>query len=382
MDRIRCGNLCDHSYNSNGPGSLLEEITMIKSVLCLFLFTAPVLACSAFLLSGNDRHIAAKNYDWNLEDGRIIVNAQGLCKSSFGTKLPLTWCSKYGNVTFNQYGMEFPCGGINEKGLVVEALWLAETNYPVNDDGKPEIDNMQWIQYQLDNSADIQDVITNDKDLAIHPIAPTAIHYFVADKSGKSLIFESVNGAMHHYLPDANNPAMLTNTPYDKSVGSLKKCKVFGGTLETPEGQGSLSRFIQMAVLVKKGVKKDPVDQSFTILSTVRMSGFTKWSIVYDLDSSIIYFRTASRHAIRKIDMNRIDFSCSPVRSGVDIKLAKSGDITGSFEKYDIAANEKLISVTFNKTDFIKSQEHYLVQALEKYLGSITCGNSSDQSNP
>ena len=34
------------------------------------------------------------------------------------------WQSKYASVTFNQYGVELPTGGINEKGLVVEIMGL------------------------------------------------------------------------------------------------------------------------------------------------------------------------------------------------------------------------------------------------------------------
>jgi choloylglycine hydrolase len=30
----------------------------------------------------------------------------------------ISWISKYGSITFNQYGREFPTGGMNEKGLV------------------------------------------------------------------------------------------------------------------------------------------------------------------------------------------------------------------------------------------------------------------------
>jgi penicillin V acylase-like amidase (Ntn superfamily) len=335
-----------------------------------------ILACSAFVLSGDNRHIVGKNYDWNIEDGRIISNGRDLLKSSFGTQKPIKWISKFGSVTFNQYGMEFPCGGMNEKGLVVEALWLEETSYPQNEEGKDEIDNMQWIQYQLDCSATIEDVVANDKNLAIHPIAPTAVHYFVADKSGKSLVVESVNGVMHHYFPDAENPALLTNDPYDKSIRLLKKCKVFGGNLEQPAGQGSISRFIQMAVLIKGGIEANPITQSLAILSKVRITGLTKWSIVYDQDSSAVYFRTASRHTIRQISLTRLNFSCLPTRKAVDVKLNKTGDLSGYFAEYDLAANAKLIAFSFNRTDFLRGQEHYLVLALQKYLGSISCAKA------
>ena len=35
---------------------------------------------------------------------------------------PASWVSKYGSVTFNQYGRELPTGGMNEAGLVVETI--------------------------------------------------------------------------------------------------------------------------------------------------------------------------------------------------------------------------------------------------------------------
>jgi choloylglycine hydrolase len=350
---------------------------MIKSVPFVLLLFAPILACSAFLLSGNGRHIVGKNYDWNIEDGRVIVNGKGLVKTSFGTDKPAKWCSKYGSLTFNQYGMEFPSSGINEKGLVIEALWLDKTAYPPNSEGRKEIDNMQWIQYQLDNSANVNEVIENDKELAFHPITPTAVHYFIADRSGESLIFESVQGIMHHYLADTSNPAILTNDPYDKSIRLMRKCKVFGGTLKEPEGHGSVSRFIQMAVLLNGGIKPKPIEQSFEILAKVRMPTITKWSIVYDLDSSIVYYKTVSRPRIKKIEISKLDFACSPSRKALDIRFNKA-NTTSYFGKYDIADNTKLISNTFNRVDFIKIRGPHLVQEVEEYLRTISCNQTTE----
>ena len=62
----------------------------------------------------------------------------------------ISWVSQYGSITFNQYGKEFPTGGMNEKGLVVELMWLDGTIYPQPDE-RPAIGVLQWIQYQLDN---------------------------------------------------------------------------------------------------------------------------------------------------------------------------------------------------------------------------------------
>ena len=69
---------------------------------------------------------------------------------------PFTWTSRFGSLTFNQYGREFPSGGINEKGLVVELMWLDDTRYPAPD-GRGELPTLQWIQYQLDTAANVDD---------------------------------------------------------------------------------------------------------------------------------------------------------------------------------------------------------------------------------
>ena len=69
---------------------------------------------------------------------------------------PASWVSRYGSVTFNQYGREFPNGGMNEAGLVVELMWLDDTTYPATD-GRPALDCLEWIQYQLDTAATLSD---------------------------------------------------------------------------------------------------------------------------------------------------------------------------------------------------------------------------------
>src|SRR4029078_10550574 len=94
------------------------------------------------------------------------------------------WRSRYGSITFNQYGKEFPTGGMNEKGLVVELMWLDETKYP-SADKRPAIGVLQWIQYQLDNSTTIDEVIATDKKLRISATGTTPLHYLVADAYGK-----------------------------------------------------------------------------------------------------------------------------------------------------------------------------------------------------
>jgi penicillin V acylase-like amidase (Ntn superfamily) len=58
-----------------------------------------------------------------LDDGQVFVNKWGVKKTTFCSKNhksnnPVTWISKYGSITFTQYGCEFATSGINEAGLV------------------------------------------------------------------------------------------------------------------------------------------------------------------------------------------------------------------------------------------------------------------------
>ena len=95
---------------------------------------------------------------------------------------PLSWISKYGSITFNQWGREFPSGGINDKGLVVVQTMYISTKYP-DPDIRPSISELQWIQFQLDNFSTVQEVIYNDKFLRITNNS-IPLHYIICDKTG------------------------------------------------------------------------------------------------------------------------------------------------------------------------------------------------------
>ena len=344
-------------------------------VVLLFSLGTVCTACTAFLIDNGDRHIVGKNYDWNVENGRVLANKKGVAKTAFGVQNPVSWDSKYGSVTFNQYGQEFPIGGINERGLVIEALWLDETAFPPSVPELPEIDNMQWIQFQLDVSADVNEVVKNSRSVQIRPVSAAAVHYFIADRSGQSLIVEAVGGVLHHYLPDSVNPAVVTNDPYDRSVRLLRKCIAFGGTLEIPRGQGSVSRFIRAAVKVKNENKArgDAVAASFRILNDVKMRSLTKWTITYDLDSLIVRFRSHSASGIKSIRLDRLNFNCREPVLFVNIGLNGKGDITDRFSDFGATENHDLLQKSVSKTRFLKHSGKQLIELLTEYPKTLTC---------
>ena len=106
--------------------------------------------CTTFFLNKNGQLIFGRNYDWVTETGMVNTNLRGVQKTSLSKEKTIQWISKYGSITFNQYGKEFPTGGMNEKGLVVELMWLDESKFP-SPDARLALNVLQWIQYDLDN---------------------------------------------------------------------------------------------------------------------------------------------------------------------------------------------------------------------------------------
>ena len=338
-------------------------------------FCSAVYPCSTFMLRNDSSVFVGKNYDWDVESGSIIINKRNVGKTAFKVDNPVSWTSRYGSITFNQYGQDFPIGGMNEKGLVIEALWLNETTYPEPNDTLRCIDNMQWIQFHLDNSADIEEIIKNDAGLQITPTSSAAVHCFAADASGKALVFESVNGIVHHYRPDAVNPPMLTNDPYDKSIRMLQQCKLFGGNLEVPRGKGSVTRFITLGIALQQfpEVKTEPVHYAFSVLKDVSLGGYTKWSIVYDVSRLTVYYKSRSNKKVRYVQLSRFNLNCDDNVGSLPVINNLSDNITASFKDFTIKHNSAMVQEAFRNTPFLQGMSEEMIREIYTYPTEHRC---------
>jgi len=208
--------------------------------------------------------VFGKNYDWMTGTGSINTNLRGLQKSS----LPLDsgpilkWTSKYGSVTFNQFGKEFPNGGMNETGLVIELMWLSESEYPLKDN-RPGFNVLQWIQYQLDNFSSVDEVLATDKKVRIVSTG-TPQHYLVADSKGNVATIEVLNGKMVVHKGGHLPYPVLANSTYEASAKAYKNKE---------SKDNSLNRFANACTMVQQyqqtTIKKPLVDYSFDILNKV-----------------------------------------------------------------------------------------------------------------
>ena len=115
------------------------------------------------------------------------------------------WTSKYGSLSVSAYEAGI-ADGMNEKGLVMNGLYLAESNYGKPDD-RPTMSIMAAGQYVLDNFGRVAEAVEGLRGDSFRLIAPTlpkgrgaTQHMSLSDPTGDSAIFEWLDGKLviHH----------------------------------------------------------------------------------------------------------------------------------------------------------------------------------------
>ena len=333
------------------------------------------IACTTFVLGEKNHQVFGRNYDWDVEDALVIINKRGVSKSSYPapqeTGTPASWVSKYGSVTFNQYGRELPTGGMNEAGLIVETMALNEARYP-RPDNRPYIGSaLQWRQYLLDNFARVDAVIDSDAQVRISPRRTgLGIHVLISDVTGNCATIEFLNGEMVAHTGARIPVRALTNDTYAQSIYHWQK----GKAPVLDYGQ-SIGRFIKAAQMIddyKDQNEEAPYLYAFKILDAVSARR-TVWRIVYDNVSMKIRFQTRANPQMRSIDMTRLNYACQTPVGVIDINAQLSGDITDLFEDYTRQKNRILIETSFRKTRFLRNYTDAAFDRLADFPDSMTC---------
>jgi len=325
---------------------VIRTLVVVCCVVLLLVVEAST-ACTTFCLQGDGKLVFGRNYDWHLDQGLVIANKRDTPKRALlldPSDEPAEWVSKYGSVTFNQYGRELPCGGMNEAGLVLETMWLSETKYPGRD-ARPAV--MAWLQYQLDNCATIEEVVASDKKIRVATVTPMPIHFLGCDREGNVATFEFLGGKFVCDTGETLPVKVLANDTYDKSLAYLKQHAGFGGTRKMPYGSwGSLDRFVCAADRVKKyrsSLTGSIVDYAFDTLVSVSQGDSTKWLIVYDPKNEVIHYRTCSCSTTRTIRLSDCDFSPETPVQVISINTTHTGLLNPYLYHYDTDLNRWLV---------------------------------------
>jgi penicillin V acylase-like amidase (Ntn superfamily) len=308
----------------------MKQVKMFVSLLGVMLFTLhSAHPCTTFVLQGGGRLYFGRNLDWDWEDGLVILNQRNVSKTAFvmPNRTPAKWTSKYGSVTFNQFGQEMPFGGMNEAGLVVENMMLDESQYPAPD-ARPEIGRLQWVQYQLDNCRTVAEVIATDgKIRQEQPLTPGRIHYLVCDATGDCATIEWLGGKMVCHRGADLPYRALANSTYEESVAYTRTNGLPAGSATRSNDKRSLARFACAAARAAAFQPRDPetdLAYAFDTLEQVRQGKYTVWQMVYDISGRKIHYRTGTNPRQQTLDLTKLDFACARPVKFADLRATVS----------------------------------------------------------
>jgi len=351
----------------------MDRVPIVVAALVIATLTlsvaSPGEACTAVRLSAARGVLIAKNYDWSFGRALVVVNKRDLDKRALplrpGDK-PATWTSQYASVTFNQYGQEFPNGGMNEAGLVVETLWLDSSRFPEADE-RPTINELQWVQYQLDRFATVNEVIGHASETRISRVHGD-VHYLACDKAGACAVLEFLEGKLTVTTGTDLATPTLTNHTYAESLEYRDRHVAFHE--EAPEGTGSLARFTR-ASMAAGHLTRASTGDAFALLDTVKSGDRTQWQIVYEPSASRIHFRTQKAGHTRTIDLGKLDRGCASGALALDIDEDVDGSANGKLHALTLAENKAL--VTFSLTETIPSMADRLAPVLAAWPDGLAC---------
>lgn len=329
------------------------------------------LACSTFSYQESGHAYVGKSYDWDKEQGVVHVNKRGVRKSAlpvFPTDKPLSWTSKYGSVTLNQYGRELPNAGLNEVGLVVEVMVLGGAKFPDVDE-KPSVNESQWVQFMLDMAGSVDDVVKLTKQTRLSKIL-IPLHYMACDPTGACVAVEPVKGELLITDLSSRGNKVLTNDSYESSMDYLADFVGFGGSRPIPTSKGSLDRFVIASDHVKQAAGlqgRDGVKFGFEGVELVA-SGATKWRVVYDIDARKVFFSTQSAPGIKSAELKDFNFDCREPVKVFDMTWQGDGSVTSKFSDYSSENNARLVRQSLGR-----SVPEALLQAAESLPENTEC---------
>lgn len=338
----------------------MKRFILVLNILgCCLFATVTAFSCTTFVLNDAGQIYFGRSFDFDWGQGWAVINLRHEHKTAFVAQghLPAEWVSKYGSVTFNQFGQEMPYGGMNEAGLVIEQMAIPESQYPAAD-SRPEIGMLQWIQYQLDACINVAEVIATDGKIRLEqPSVPIRIHYLVCDNTGDCASIEFLNGKMVCHRGPSLRYHALSNDTYERSAAYVRTNLTSGDKNTFP----AMARFACAASRADgfhaKNSEKD-VAYALETLDEVR-AGNTAWQIVYDVSRRQIHYRTTSNLQLQMLDLKSLNFNDSTPKFA-DIDKSRS-----------VASNLKFTDMT--ETELRKYLEAFYAQeTFKKAMGDLT----------
>jgi len=340
----------------------------------IFLFAIEsknTLACSTFKLHKGNELIYGHNLNEADLDvpGMVFINKRGIFKNgrTFSEMInkdrlnpsTFSWISRYGSVTFNCFGIDFPDGGMNEVGLYIWEM-NEDASFP-NDKNLPKLMHMNWMQFVLDSYSTLDEAIKSASEFQLDDGGMTW-HYFISDSKGNCASLAFIDGKVKVNTGENMPVTALFNTPYDREMEILKYYKGFGGLYDINLSDPRVPRFVKAAALVRDyDPSKDAVKYGFEMLHYLTVDNEPEWSILFDANRRNVYFKTRINPQIKSFSMDSFDFSNSSAVQILDIDTKDGGDVLNRFQTY---TNELVKSFLATKLKAVIPKEFYAAGGL------------------
>ena len=333
--------------------------TLRAFILCvlaaLSLAPAAAVACTRALYHGGGNiTLTGRTMDW-LEDihSDLWVFPRGLARDGAAGPSSFTWTSKYGSVVVCGYNAG-TCDGMNEKGLVANLLFLAESEYPAPDDPRPPLSIAAWAQWVLDSFATVEEAVAAMEHAPYRIVAPTlpngmdsTLHLSISDASGDSAIVQYIGGKpnIHH----SRDYQVMTNSPvFDQQLALNAYWQQIGGTTMLPGANRAADRFVRACFYINACEQTDdPRAAAAAVLSVMRNVSVprgittpdqpnissTIWLTVADQTNRVYYFHDTLAPGAVWVRLADIDFaeSSGTRRLALSADRDLAGNQTGAF---------------------------------------------------
>lgn len=335
----------------------------IAALLTAAVFAASAAdACTRAVYFGMEgQTVTGRTMDWfNSDmDTNQWLYPRGLARTS-NTTTPFTWTSKHGSVVTTIYEGAV-ADGMNEKGLVANLLYLAESKYPEAsaDDKRPTLSVAAWAQYALDSYATVAEAVEGLKKEEFRMVtieAPTGekgtVHLAISDASGDSAIFEYIDGKLviHH----GREYQVMTNSPiFSDQIPLNTYWQKIGGQTMLPGTNRPEDRFARASYYINEATQTaDPRRAVATVFSVMRNVSVpigikipgkpniadTLWLTVSDQKNKVYYYQDTNSPGIIWTKLSELDFSegSGPRKLHLDGNPDLAGDQTKNFKPAEL----------------------------------------------
>lgn len=309
----------------------------IQCALLTFLFPSLAFPCSIFKSPLQDDAKISHNVDWTARfpdvQGALVLNPAHMKKVGELLGAPVRkaeWVSKFRSVSFSIAGAEFPVSGFNEKGLSMAVLELPESQFPPANDPRPAVGMAQFVQYNLDVSETLDDVVASEKVLRPYS-GSLKMHFFACDASNHCAVFQFISGKMNVYRDQELPYAILTNSPYPESALAAKNCTEQSCT----SADNSLLRFARVSLLkTQMDLAKNYELQAYNILDVVAQSAgsITQFQLTYDAKNLLFSLRKKGTQDVAYVNIGFSNINCQDPRLFIPITANLSGDLKDSWQ--------------------------------------------------